>query len=216
MKFTLSLGLLLTLLSTAEALECHEAACTVGLPCRASPRPRPCSEGFQCVTTTLKLHLSGSSTQFLFKSCLPNFLCSAGTETVSLNLGFGRVVGSVKCCNTDRCNSQNLTVPAHQGSNSLQCYSCDSSTCRNKVQCVGGEDRCFKGSVMYGAVTAQIFGCTSANLCTAVKVLPSLMRWNIFPNFPTCCKGNLCNSASAAKLSVFSLLFGLMSLTVIF
>ncbi|XP_029905661.1 urokinase plasminogen activator surface receptor-like [Myripristis murdjan] len=170
-----------------------------------------------CTTAAFKINLSGNSTQYIMKTCLPAVMCDASTDPLSLNLGFGRVVGSVKCCNKDLCNSQTLPTPADPESNGLQCYSCDSSACRNKVQCVGVENRCFNGTVNAGPITAHTFGCASSNLCEGFSELDSM----IIPGFnftdgPTCCEGNFCNSVSTTRLSVFPLLLGLISLIFIY
>uniref|UniRef100_A0A667YKP7 UPAR/Ly6 domain-containing protein n=1 Tax=Myripristis murdjan TaxID=586833 RepID=A0A667YKP7_9TELE len=135
------------------------------------------------------------------KTCLPAVMCDASTDPLSLNLGFGRVVGSVKCCNKDLCNSQTLPTPADPESNGLQCYSCDSSACRNKVQCVGVENRCFNGT-----------DCVNCFSELDSMIIPGFN----FTDGPTCCEGNFCNSVSTTRLSVFPLLLGLISLIFIY
>uniref|UniRef100_A0A668AM26 UPAR/Ly6 domain-containing protein n=1 Tax=Myripristis murdjan TaxID=586833 RepID=A0A668AM26_9TELE len=133
----------------------------------------------------------GSSLLINTKSCVPPSLCDVGNGTFSGSLGFMRVVGSVRCCDTDNCNSQTLPIPADQESNGFECYSCDSSTCRHKIQCVGSS-------------------CGFSELDS--MIIPGFN----FTDGPTCCEGNFCNSVSTTRLSVFPLLLGLISLIFIY
>ncbi|XP_029933868.1 phospholipase A2 inhibitor CNF-like isoform X2 [Myripristis murdjan] len=193
MKLLLSLCLIWVLVNTAEALDC--------LMCRDFPQCEDtfsgnCSSDELCATAAIRLQQMGSSLLINTKSCVPPSLCDVGNGTFSGSLGFMRVVGSVRCCDTDNCNSQTLPIPADQESNGFECYSCDSSTCRHKIQCVGVEDRCFNGNVTHWntwAPTVHVFGCASSNLCVAFSHLSSASLPGFDLNGPNCCEGKLCN-----------------------
>ncbi|XP_029933875.1 uncharacterized protein LOC115377920 isoform X3 [Myripristis murdjan] len=214
MKLLLSLCLIWVLVNTAEAIHC--------LLCKDYPECREvfsysCSSDMLCSTRHVKLQVMGISSLHVDKVCVSTSKCIVGTANYSIHLGSMRVVAAVECCDADFCNSATPAIPAEPKNNSLQCYSCDSFTCRNKMQCVGMEDRCFNGTAYTWITRAHTFGCASSNLCEGFSELDSM----IIPGFnftdgPTCCEGNFCNSVSTTRLSVFPLLLGLISLIFIY
>ncbi|XP_078141882.1 phospholipase A2 inhibitor and Ly6/PLAUR domain-containing protein-like [Centroberyx gerrardi] len=215
MKLILTLALIWTLFNTAEALQCQ--TCTSSDPqcTNTTSHTCPSDSDQRCVTAAIKATNSTQHFQRILKSCVPSSHCSDNT-TYSENFGFASLAASLKCCNTDGCNSETLPFPTDQASNSLQCFSCDSmgsTECNSKIQCVGMEDRCFSGRVTDRPYTFPTFGCASANLCDHLTTLPD--GFTHFTSGPNCCQGNLCNSAWAVKLSVFPLLLGLFTLTFI-
>ncbi|XP_055364497.1 urokinase plasminogen activator surface receptor-like isoform X2 [Betta splendens] len=203
MQLLLALTSIWTLLSSAGALQC--LMCTDAAdPTCASTASVPCDSS-QCLTATVPGPL-------VYKACGQPVLCpSAGNQTFSLSSTALNISFNSQCCNTDNCNGATLSLPTFQSVNSLQCYSCDNynRNCSIRIQCKGGEDRCFKTNVTNGGITLPFLGCASSNLCTAASNLSSIAP---IPGL-SCCQGSLCNSAPAtattAHLLLVLLLFSL-------
>uniref|UniRef100_A0A668AHY8 UPAR/Ly6 domain-containing protein n=1 Tax=Myripristis murdjan TaxID=586833 RepID=A0A668AHY8_9TELE len=147
------------------------------------------------------VQVMGISSLHVDKVCVSTSKCIVGTANYSIHLGSMRVVAAVECSLTVSRLLGFILVPAEPKNNSLQCYSCDSFTCRNKMQCVGMEDRCFNG--------------TGESSCFSELDSMIIPGFN-FTDGPTCCEGNFCNSVSTTRLSVFPLLLGLISLIFIY
>ncbi|XP_040897180.1 urokinase plasminogen activator surface receptor-like [Toxotes jaculatrix] len=223
MKMILSLTLIWALSSTAGALQCQ--TCT-NTQC-SSTVPVTCSSETMCITASLQVTVSGLSTQQIFKSCAPSSLCPAtGSQTFSFNVGGTNAVASAKCCSTDSCNSESLAFPGAQSDNSLQCFTCNpvTSQCNTTLQCKGAENRCFGMNVTIGSTSSLVFGCASANLCTAASnasSIPILQSVGNITSGPTCCATNLCNTIAATigsdacciRLGVVPLLLTLLAFT---
>ncbi|XP_042369088.1 phospholipase A2 inhibitor and Ly6/PLAUR domain-containing protein-like [Plectropomus leopardus] len=112
-----------------------------------------------------------------WKSCVASSTCDPSNQTFSFNFGVYNLTALVHCCNTDGCNSGNVTYPAVQTANSLQCFTCDdfstSPVCNKTMQCVGVQDRCISWNMMTSDMI-KISGCASRNFCEASPELFSL------------------------------------------
>ncbi|XP_044217123.1 urokinase plasminogen activator surface receptor-like isoform X2 [Thunnus albacares] len=212
MKLILSLTLIWTLSSTAEALKCWHGEGTdtkqqILLPCNSTDL---------CVTVAYQGYGNGTFTQDTIRWCLPSSLFSEGKHTFSFNVGFASMAASVYVCNTDRCNSQVIPYSVNRTKNNLQCFTCDdpsSAVCDKAVQCVGEQDHCFSWTVEdYEDRPFHTFGCFSANLCEVAHHFEPLSELSI--KLPKCCGSSFCNSAWSVKLNVIPLLFGLITLIV--
>ncbi|XP_034035300.1 uncharacterized protein LOC117518309 [Thalassophryne amazonica] len=223
MKLLLTLTLLWTIYSSAGALQCStcSGSCT-------NPVLLNCANGEQmCGTASVSANLTSLAvgTQQFFRGCAGSNLCtSAGPLTASLHVGVASVRISAECCNTDNCNNKTLPVPIAPANvaNSLKCFTCDpiTSQCNITIQCEGVEDRCFntKVSLPSFGVNGTISGCASSNLCSnfASAVMQFVPNIGNITSGPTCCTGNLCNSATTTSghscftLSLMHLLLGFL------
>ncbi|XP_039456722.1 mucin-5AC-like [Oreochromis aureus] len=157
--------------TTAGALQCQN--CT-DETCSSTVTVN-CSSETMCVTATILATSSGTTATQIYKACASSSLCPAtGNQTFSVNLGVQSVLASATCCNTDNCNSQNLTAPTRQSSNGLLCNVCVASQCNTTLQCQGVEDQCFQSTMTNGTNSFPAYGCASANLCAAASSLGSL------------------------------------------
>ncbi|XP_034035303.1 protein RoBo-1-like isoform X1 [Thalassophryne amazonica] len=212
MKLLLTLTLLWTIYSSAGALQCStcSGSCT-------NPVLLNCTNGEQmCGTASVSANISSSAvvSQYVIRGCAVHDLCpSAGPQRTSLHVGVASVRISAECCNSDNCNNKTLAVPIAPANvtNSLKCFTCDpiTSQCNITTQCEGVEDRCFNTTVSLPSVgvNRNISGCASSNLCTtsaAMSFLQLLTSGNITSG-PSCCTGNLCNSATTSSHSCFTL-----------
>ncbi|XP_062279683.1 uncharacterized protein LOC133984397 [Scomber scombrus] len=200
MKLILSLTLIWTLSSKAEALQCWDY---LGV----NPKRNflfPCESTELCAT--FQEYMDGRANQSTTRRCFSSSLFSEGLHTFSLSLGLGTLTTSVRVCNTDGCNIEDIPYPGDLKKNGLKCFTCDdpsSVVCNKIVQCMGVQDRCIKRTVL---------GCVSANLCEDARRLEFFLDLKS-PRKPKCCGSSFCNSAWSVKLSVMSLLLGLFTLT---
>ncbi|XP_044217122.1 urokinase plasminogen activator surface receptor-like isoform X1 [Thunnus albacares] len=213
MKLILSLTLIWTLSSTAEAVDCWTGH-------TKQQELLPCNSTELCATFAFQGYGNGTVTQDTIRFCLSSSIFSEGNHTFSFNDGFGGGAASVHMCNTDGCNSEIIPHPGVQEKNNLQCFTCDdqsSSVCNKTLQCVGEQDRCFSRTVVYSEDRGAVFhsfGCISANLCKVashLELLPVLVKFSVAPK---CCESSFCNSAWSVKLNVTPLLFGLITLII--
>ncbi|KAK2809896.1 hypothetical protein Q5P01_000482 [Channa striata] len=202
MKLILCLTLICGIFSTAGALQCQ--TCTDS-QCSTTELTN-CSSETMCVTLADKGTALGKERLQIHKGCEDSLCPDTGDQSFSLSMPEYNFAVSVQCCNRDNCNTeppQFLNVQP----NGLKCYSCDTtnSSCSNKVQCKGMEDRCFKANVTLEQTTL-LSGCLSANLCSTISDHP------IFPHTIniTCCGTNLCNSASSITTTITCLLLGFL------
>ncbi|XP_044217118.1 uncharacterized protein LOC122988678 isoform X4 [Thunnus albacares] len=213
-KLILSLTLIWTLSSTAEAVECWDGK---GTDIKQQTL-RSCNSTELCATVALQGYVDRTFTQDTIRWCLPSSIFSEGKHTFSSSVGLASMAASVHLCNTDRCNSQVIPYPRVQKKNNLHCFTCDnrySAVCNKTVQCVGMEDRCVSGTGKDPYGTVHTFGCASANLCDIASRLELLPHWLFkFLSEPKCCGSSFCNSAWSVKLNVIPLLFGLITLIV--
>ncbi|XP_062279700.1 uncharacterized protein LOC133984407 [Scomber scombrus] len=207
MKLILSLTVIWTLSSTAEALQCwHGTGDTKEL--------RPCNSTDMCASVGIQVNVNGSVLLYHGRFCVPSSLFSEGNHIISLSTGVVTESVSVHVCNTDGCNDEAIIFPGIHDNN-LQCFTCDdpsSDVCKMTLQCVGVQDRCLSGTVKgSGNTTVHTVGCISANLCEETSDLEYLLGVE-FIRGPKCCGSSFCNSAWSVKLNVMTLLFGLITL----
>ncbi|XP_044217124.1 urokinase plasminogen activator surface receptor-like isoform X3 [Thunnus albacares] len=199
MKLILSLTLIWTLSSTAEAVDCWTGH-------TKQQELLPCNSTELCATFAFQGYGNGTVTQDTIRFCLSSSIFSEGNHTFSFNDGFGGGAASVHMCNTDGCNSEIIPHPAVQKKNNLQCFTCDdrfSAVCNKTLQCVGEQDHCISGTV--GDIdnkggTFPVFGCVSANLCQVVPRLELLLDAK-FLHAPKCCRSSFCNSLDSLLVS---------------
>ncbi|XP_053179036.1 uncharacterized protein LOC128362321 [Scomber japonicus] len=213
MKLILSLTLIWTLSSTAEALQCWEGSVD------ETQELLPCDSSQLCVTVATQGNESGNLIQSISRRCFPSSLFSEGEHIFSFNVGFETMTASVHVCNTDGCNREDIPYPGVQEKNNLQCFTCEdlySAECKKKtVQCVGDEDRCINGTDYEDGedYSHTLLGCASSNLCEDSSYLENIFGFESVGR-PKCCEGSFCNSAWSVKLNVITLLFGLTTLII--
>ncbi|XP_070689075.1 uncharacterized protein [Pempheris klunzingeri] len=215
MKLILSLTLIWTLSSTAEALQCLHAKDEIS----TSTYLETCGfDDARCIT----IHLQGFSVnepdgvyQWTRSSCAPSPLCALYGETWSYRTGSDMV--TVHCCNTDGCNKVfHHSKMQDANENGLQCFGCSDplhNVCNMTIKCLGVQDRCINGTVIDGRAegsTHPFTGCASASLCEAHQLQAAHVHDVNFASTLQCCRTSFCNSAWTAKLSVGPLLFGLI------
>ncbi|XP_067452246.1 phospholipase A2 inhibitor and Ly6/PLAUR domain-containing protein-like [Thunnus thynnus] len=218
MKLILSLTLIWTLSSTAEALECWTGQ---GTDIKQQTL-HSCNSTQLCATIATQENDNGTFTQNTIRSCVSSSIFSEGKHTYSYSFGLATTIDSVHVCSTDGCNSEIIPYPDVPKKNNLQCFTCDDKSpavCNKTLRetfCVGVQDRCISRTVTEkDGKTAHTFGCASANFCE----LASLMKLqpdspSKFLSEPKCCGSSFCNSAWSVKLNVIPLLFGLITLIV--
>ncbi|XP_029356372.1 uncharacterized protein LOC115042351 [Echeneis naucrates] len=215
MKLILSLTFLWVLGSTEAELSCLTC---VNQQC-SNAVSRTCNMGELCVSAASEVSGLGTNLQQIIKSCAPSELCAAtGTQAFSVNLGFLSVLANVSCCDSNNCNSQNQTFLGAQMNNSLECYSCNSTTdtvCRTKLQCRGVENRCFNTRVTISNNTSSFLGCASQNACSAADSAGDILAMQTLVNISTattCCSTDLCNSVTtiSGSIGIIPLLLGLL------
>ncbi|XP_070688795.1 phospholipase A2 inhibitor and Ly6/PLAUR domain-containing protein-like isoform X2 [Pempheris klunzingeri] len=165
MKLILSLTLIWMLSSTADALRClytDLGNLRVNQTCD--------SDGDMCAFIPgLSYDLNGQNSSSIVRSCVPSSLCTNPKQKFSFRLGPNVAISSVHCCNTDYCNSQNVSNPeAKLQKNGLQCASCSSprndASCNVTVDCMGDQDRCINGTAEIQEFTYRFLGCASATV----------------------------------------------------
>ncbi|XP_026201842.1 urokinase plasminogen activator surface receptor-like [Anabas testudineus] len=213
-QFSVKMGLILIwmLFSTAAgALQCQNC---IDNQCSNTT----CLPGMMCTTISIQVNSSTSTVSKVFKMCASTPMCPDNrAQTFSVSLVNINAVASVKCCNTDNCNSATLASVVAQSENSQQCFSCDPLTSQcTTLNCKGEEKSCFRASVYNGSTTLPRYGCTSANLCVGLHSLTRLLFLYNIDNFSsglTCCGSSLCNTAPATALTPIHLLLGLLVFT---
>ncbi|CAK6979295.1 phospholipase A2 inhibitor and Ly6/PLAUR domain-containing protein-like [Scomber scombrus] len=107
LKLILSLTLIWTLSSTAEALQCWQGE---GYDTKRSSL-FPCDSTELCATVAARGTVSGYYQEPTFRSCVPSFIFKEGKHTFSLSFGYVTMAASVHVCNTDGCNSEGIPFP---------------------------------------------------------------------------------------------------------
>uniref|UniRef100_A0AAY4BXC8 UPAR/Ly6 domain-containing protein n=1 Tax=Denticeps clupeoides TaxID=299321 RepID=A0AAY4BXC8_9TELE len=128
-------------------------------------------------------------------------------QNSSFNFGTSKIVLTTKCCTTDLCNSGSFTgeksTSLNDTQNGRKCFSCSATDCNSTVNCVGNEDRCIKAIVDSGGLKKMMKGCVTKNSCLG-DFLTNMGYADV-----RCCKGNLCNGASAFTSTPLHILFNL-------
>ncbi|XP_073668668.1 urokinase plasminogen activator surface receptor-like [Paramisgurnus dabryanus] len=136
------------------------------------------------------------------KGCGVTESCISG----SVNLGVTRTVTSTQCCTTDLCNNKDPPDSSSNSPNGKQCYYCnDDTSCFNKLNCLGDEDRCLTETVTVGSVSVTVKGCVSKSICDAASQSQAPEDYTRL----SCCQGNLCNGAKSVTQNLLFLLWPL-------
>ncbi|XP_066574048.1 phospholipase A2 inhibitor and Ly6/PLAUR domain-containing protein-like [Amia ocellicauda] len=212
MKLLETVTLVCAVLSSAACLQCFQCEATSAASCTQTTN---CTAGkTNCSATTTSVTHLGKTTEMTMKSCVKPNVCG---EDVSINFGVhGGIKFSIKCCGTEKCNTENAPVHTDNTTNSLQCHTCDKENCTKTMNCLGAEDHCFKSSVADGNQTTVVKGCATSNICSDLPLKEFLNSFrvdfrhseNIVKGI-SCCKGKLCNNAKRAGQSLFLLLASL-------
>ncbi|XP_051778585.1 urokinase plasminogen activator surface receptor-like [Erpetoichthys calabaricus] len=119
---------------------------------------------------------------------------------VSVNTGNDRYTWTSRCCNTDMCNTE--TVSVSSDTNGLKCCGGSNRTCETIVDCLADEDHCFisvTGSSMY-------MGCSSASVCQNPASAFTNLGLPVSSQI-SCCQGGLCNNPNTS-LTCYNCLSG--------
>ncbi|XP_028300368.1 phospholipase A2 inhibitor and Ly6/PLAUR domain-containing protein-like [Gouania willdenowi] len=179
--------LLLTLCSTAAAIDCHcQSAECAGQP--------SCSSSDMCFSATTE----GGT---IYKGCAKPSLCPAvGTQIYSADDGKHFETVTVMCCDTDNCNSADLASPYNPRVDTLiDCDFCIADTCNFTVHCKGMQNTCYQMI----ADGSKHMGCSTTNMCDAPEVYTNLL----FPNItmitegPECCLSFPCPTTTTPPIT---------------
>nr|XP_055035403.1 urokinase plasminogen activator surface receptor-like [Misgurnus anguillicaudatus] len=134
MELKIFIVLLCTLFTGGHSLQCYKCSGIMG--CGQS-NVTMCPGTATCAATVQST--DGTGLKMQSRGCAVTENCISG----SVNLGVTRTVTSTQCCNTDLCNNKDPPVYGSNSPNGKQCYYCDDPTsCLNKLNCLGDEDRC--------------------------------------------------------------------------
>ncbi|CAN9500850.1 unnamed protein product [Ophioblennius macclurei] len=160
-----------------------------------------------CVTSTTRDTRPGKPSIKVFKGCAPSSQCPAsGSRKYSVNLGYGLIRTALKCCDTNECNSETLSVPVFEPYNGQICRFCLPGTdqCSAPVlQCQGDETKCFVAKVADSSKQYPVLGCTTENVCSSANNLIKLLNKDgphTLTKGPDCCDDKLCNIYNAPGL----------------
>ncbi|XP_028300485.1 protein psiD-like [Gouania willdenowi] len=173
MKTILFLTVLVTLSSTAGAIQCERCI---------DPNDPNCMfiENVDCPTLSMCMTAYATVSNGIpriFRNCtVPEVCPTTGTHVISANLGPSYSYATVSCCNTDNCNNDVLTFPTLPDFNNETCQGCDPSTssCDQIVNCRGEEDTCIEAPVVSFGVPSTLSGCGSTNICEATMFMDFL------------------------------------------
>ncbi|KAA0719765.1 hypothetical protein E1301_Tti019151 [Triplophysa tibetana] len=186
--------LILALFAKGQSLRCFQCTGLLG-PCEKKEMTCPFGDAV-CASQITVQYNGAASTSVQIKSCTVPKVCVNG----SLNLGITRTATTMQCCNTDLCNSQDVSDSNSKNPNGKQCYYCNKDSCFNKVNCAGSEDHCIKAKANSESISMTIKGCASKSMCDALS-----QGFQEYADV-SCCEGNLCNSAKSITQSFLILL----------
>uniref|UniRef100_A0A669FAA7 Urokinase plasminogen activator surface receptor-like n=1 Tax=Oreochromis niloticus TaxID=8128 RepID=A0A669FAA7_ORENI len=173
----------------ACALKCYE--CIPGPSGSCTQTTKDCPSNTQCGSVRLTSY-AGDSKLFDIKGKS----CAAAEECVqaSLNFGVSRTLINTKCCTSELCNSQDVPEGSLSSPNGKKCFQCDGNDCAKTLNCNGNEDYCISAAVPLGGQTTKLKGCASKMICSGIQTaqISGFIGEEI-----SCCRGDLCNSASS-------------------
>ncbi|XP_073727615.1 urokinase plasminogen activator surface receptor-like [Misgurnus anguillicaudatus] len=183
MDLNIFIVLLFTLFAGGHSLKCYQCSNDTG-SCAGVETTCNATNAICSSTTTSTFGNITSTTQSKDCDLIQN--CGNG----SFNFGDIRLKILTQCCNTDLCNSKDVTDYISNSPNGKQCYYCDWKSCLNKLNCLGNEDYCLTttSNITDKPVTK---GCITKSICDSAS-----QGTQGFKDF-TCCQGNLCNSAKS-------------------
>nr|XP_055037089.1 urokinase plasminogen activator surface receptor-like [Misgurnus anguillicaudatus] len=202
MNLHISIALLVVLLTGGNSLTCYHCLDQQG----RCERQEDCSYDSMCAIIRKVEYKDGTMTETNETRCVTGDYCESWSQSSALE----RKAVSVKCCDTDLCNDQEipavLNIP-----NGKKCYSCDWQDCSNTVNCWGNEDYCFttnegvlteeEGDDYYFSFQSETNkGCASKSFCEGFEKVSDYDYRNI--HNVTCCEGDLCNSVKSINQNV--------------
>ncbi|XP_056587460.1 urokinase plasminogen activator surface receptor-like [Triplophysa dalaica] len=184
---------LFSLFDGGHSIKCYQCTDVTG-PCVGAETECPALLT-ACASATVVGYIGNNVVTTKVKSCNSPLTCGNG----SVNYGIARETISMKCCNTDLCNSQDVPDSNTIIPNGKQCYYCDGNNCSNKLKCLGTEDYCIKAKANFDSLPATVKGCVSKSVCDITSLVPEGYV------DVSCCQGDLCNSAKRFNLNLLLL-----------
>ncbi|XP_056586597.1 lymphocyte antigen 6B-like [Triplophysa dalaica] len=185
--------LIFTLFAEGHSLKCYQCRGPLG-QCVSKEMTCPSGDAV-CASQITVESIGAASTSIQMKTCTQPKECFNG----SINYGITRSALTMKCCNTDLCNSRDVSDTSSNTPNGKQCYYCENDSCFNKLNCLGSEDHCIEVKANSESTSETLKGCASKTLCDAVSQIPQYGGYS-------CCQGNLCNSAKSITQNLLILL----------
>ncbi|XP_072326198.1 urokinase plasminogen activator surface receptor-like [Scyliorhinus torazame] len=143
----------------------------IGVSGVCSSKPIQCISS-SCTVAAIKQVISGTSQEFVVKGCGNCF------GSLSFNAGPFSVERADRCCQSENCNNQTVTVEANTNLNGLVCYGCtpfsnqNCSDAKIMVNCIGKQTRCLHSSTTGKfQQIGTIKGCASESICNNPDVL---------------------------------------------
>ncbi|XP_051779969.1 uncharacterized protein LOC127526859 [Erpetoichthys calabaricus] len=109
--------------------------------------------------------------------------------SLSINYGYGSYSRITKCCSSDLCNTENVTMSSEP--NGLSCCKSTDGNCQGSVTCTGIQDHCFTSDMGY-------MGCISGDACENPAIAFGFLQ-TLHVN---CCQGTFCNKNYAGLACV--------------
>ncbi|XP_041081637.1 urokinase plasminogen activator surface receptor-like [Polyodon spathula] len=198
--------ILCALLHTASPLKC--LACTADDWASCLEAETTCEASVTSCVSAISTVLTGGGNRVtkVFRSCYPTALCD---QPVSFNVTTSSGHVSLKCCQTDSCNTEDVTASEDRPSAKLECYGSfiAKNKCRSKVKCSASQDHCLKIGTK-GRKEDGVKGCVSKSLCE----VDSPASWFIQGSLTGrrfCCKTKDCNSGEPLDQSSLLMLIPL-------
>ncbi|XP_040895410.1 urokinase plasminogen activator surface receptor-like [Toxotes jaculatrix] len=190
----------------------------------------------RCFQASVTNEFTGSTSPI--SGCISGKQCGVVADPF-VKLFLGKVSSELSCCETSLCTNFTTTVnPTPTTTSATQSATTTSSAsdvcCMRLgvihllpgllIYAICMTNRCFGMNVTIGSTSSLVFGCASANLCSAASnpsSIPILQSVGNITRGPTCCATNLCNTIAATigsdacciRLGVIPLLLTLLAFT---
>ncbi|CAI5662757.1 unnamed protein product [Oreochromis niloticus] len=114
--------------------------------------------------------------------CIPSGSCNARTRDCPSN---------TQCGSARTISNMDWSISSPNGK---KCFQCDGNDCTKTLTCNGNEDYCISAAVPLGGQTTKLKGCASKMICSGIQTaqISGFIGEEI-----SCCRGDLCNSASS-------------------
>ncbi|XP_051779970.1 uncharacterized protein LOC114669451 [Erpetoichthys calabaricus] len=129
------------------------------------------------------------STSSLSRSCAAPESCNL---SISVNYGIGSSTWISECCDSDLCNTGNVSVSYEL--NGMMCCVGPDNECTSTVSCSGIQDSCFTALDSDGQV---LTGCASRDVCENPLIAATYLQVP-FSSQISCCQGILCNKPNSS------------------
>ncbi|XP_033015186.1 phospholipase A2 inhibitor and Ly6/PLAUR domain-containing protein-like [Lacerta agilis] len=194
MKVLLGTSLLLVIVSPAVPLKCISATDITKV---SDQRVLTCRPSLNvCFSSVFRTNIVGDK-EATYYGCGLAGLCRSGHY--SFTSASGTFVQKIsRCCNTDMCNNETLTLPDRSTlpPNGLKCPACfhylfRNCTSKTTINCFGNENQCvhFKGVLKKGIHRGQKLnfkGCATKDFCSLKNHSPFVGYYNFEPVEETC------------------------------